>query len=36
MAHAHKHRRVVLRFPPEGFGDYADLAADFAKREVAA
>jgi phage/plasmid primase-like uncharacterized protein len=26
IAHAHKHRRVVLRFPPEGVGDYADLA----------
>jgi hypothetical protein len=33
---AHAHRRVVVRFPPDGFGDYADLAADFAKREVAA
>ena len=36
MAYAHKHRRVVLRFPPDGFGDYADLAADLAKRGVAA
>jgi putative DNA primase/helicase len=36
MTHAHKHRRVVLRFPPDGFGDYADVAADMAKRGVAA
>ena len=36
MAHAHKHQRVVLRFPPNGFGDYADVAADLAKRGVAA
>jgi putative DNA primase/helicase len=36
MAHAHKHRRVVLRFPPVGFGDYADLAADLTRRGVAA
>jgi hypothetical protein len=35
-AKAHAHRRVVVRFPPDGFGDYADLAADLAKREVAA
>jgi hypothetical protein len=35
-AKVHAHRRVVKRFPPEGFGDYADLAADIAKRGVAA
>jgi hypothetical protein len=35
-AKVHAHRRVVKRFPPENFGDYADLAAHFAKREVAA
>ena len=35
-AKAHAHRRVVVRFPPEGFGDYADLAADLVKREAAA
>ncbi|MGC1861906.1 MAG: toprim domain-containing protein [Methylocystis sp.] len=35
-AKAHAHRRVVVRFPPDGFGDYADLAADIAKRGVAA
>jgi putative DNA primase/helicase len=35
-AKAHAHRRVVVRFPPDGFGDYADVAADMAKREAAA
>jgi hypothetical protein len=35
-AKAHAHRRVVVRFPPDGFGDYADLAANLAKSEVAA
>jgi putative DNA primase/helicase len=35
-AKARAHRRVVVRFPPDGFGDYADLAADLAKRGVAA
>ena len=35
-AKAHAHRRVVVRFPPDGFGDYADVAADLAKREAAA
>jgi hypothetical protein len=35
-AKAHAHRRVVMRFPPDGFGDYADLAAEMAKRGVAA
>jgi len=35
-AKAHPRRRVVVRFPPDGFADYADLAADLAKREVAA
>lgn len=35
-AKAHPNRRVIVRFPPDGFGDYADLAADLAKREVAA
>jgi putative DNA primase/helicase len=35
-ARAHAHRRVVVRFPPDGVGDYADLAADLAKRGVAA
>jgi phage/plasmid primase-like uncharacterized protein len=33
---AHPHRRVVVRCPPDGFDDYADLAADLAKRGVAA
>ncbi len=32
----HAHRRVVVRFPPDGFNDYAAVAADLAKREVAA
>jgi putative DNA primase/helicase len=35
-AKAHAHRRVVVRFPPDGSGDYADVAADIAKRGVAA
>jgi hypothetical protein len=36
-AKAHAHRRVVVRFPPAGHNDYADIAADLAKRdEVAA
>jgi hypothetical protein len=35
-AKAHPHRRVVVHCPPNGFNDYADLAADLAKREVAA
>ena len=35
-AKAHPNRRVIVRFPPDGFGDYADLAADLAKRGVAA
>jgi hypothetical protein len=35
-ARAHPQRRVVVHLPPDGFGDYADLAADLAKREVAA
>ena len=35
-AKAHAHRRVVVRFPPDGYGDYADLAADLVKREAAA
>ncbi len=35
-AKAHAHRRIVKRFPPDGFGDYADLAADLAKRGAAA
>jgi putative DNA primase/helicase len=35
-AKAHAHRRVVMRFPPDGFGDYGDIAADLAKRGVAA
>jgi hypothetical protein len=35
-ARANPQRRVVVHLPPDGFGDYADLAADLAKREVAA
>jgi hypothetical protein len=35
-AKAHAHRRVIVRCPPDGFGDYADVAADLAKREAAA
>jgi hypothetical protein len=35
-AKAHPNRRVIARFPPENFGDYADIAADLAKRGVAA
>lgn len=35
-ARAHPRRRVVVHLPPDGCGDYADLAADLAKREVAA
>jgi putative DNA primase/helicase len=35
-AKAHPHRRVIVRFPTDGYGDYADLAADLAKSEVAA
>jgi hypothetical protein len=35
-AKAHPQRRVVVHLPPDGFGDYADLAADLAKSEVAA
>ncbi|MGA2794796.1 MAG: toprim domain-containing protein [Roseiarcus sp.] len=33
---AHAHRRVVKRFPPDGFNDYADVVADLVKRGVAA
>jgi hypothetical protein len=35
-ARLHPQRRVVVHLPPDGFGDYADLAADLAKRGVAA
>jgi hypothetical protein len=35
-ARAHPQRRVVVHLPPDGCGDYADLAADRAKCEVAA
>ena len=35
-ARAHPQRRVIVHLPPDGFGDYADLAADLAKSEVAA
>jgi DNA primase len=27
-AHEHRHRRVLLRFPPEGFKDWDDVTRD--------
>jgi putative DNA primase/helicase len=35
-AHAHRHRRVIIRFPPDGFKDWDDVTAHQAKeRETA-
>jgi len=35
-AHAHRHRRVIIKFPPEGFKDWDDVTAYQAKeRETA-
>lgn len=35
-AHAHRHRRVILHFPPDGFKDWDDVTAARAKTEGAA
>jgi putative DNA primase/helicase len=32
-AHEHRHRRVLLRFPPDGFKDWDDVTRDHAARQ---
>jgi putative DNA primase/helicase len=35
-AHAHRHRRVIIKFPPDGFKDWDDVAAQQARERGAA
>jgi putative DNA primase/helicase len=34
-AHAHRHRRVIIKFPPEGVKDWDDVTADQVRRGAA-